>query len=68
MSEMLRAAVLVTGPLTLATLLQQAGELNGRSSVCTEVRGQGESGSVSFLLDLMEEVYLLFGELPLTCS
>lgn len=60
--------MLVTGPLMLAALLQPAGELNSRSSVCAQVRGQGESGSVAFLFDLMEEVYLLLGELPLACS
>lgn len=42
---------------------QQAGELNDRSSVFPEVRGQGVSGSVSFHLGLVEEVYLLLGSI-----
>lgn len=65
---MLRAAELVPWTTDTSECYQQAGELHGRRAVCPEVRGQGVSESVSFHLGLMEEVYLLLGDIiPQLC-
>lgn len=60
---MLRAAELVPWATDTSECYQQAGELLGRSAVFPEVRGQGVSGSVSFHLGLVEEVYLLLDDI-----